>query len=111
MRRSTQRQRLKPLPAVAFLTLIALFTAQAQFGGPPPGPRGPAKNIAPFDLTGYWVSLVTEDWRVPVMTPPKGDFPGVALKPAGRMVAEASAPPQDVMAGVPVKAHVAAAPS
>jgi hypothetical protein len=28
-------------------------------GGPPPAP----KAAAPVDLTGYWVSVVTEDWR------------------------------------------------
>ena len=53
----------------------ALF---AQFpGGPPPGPPKPAKAIAPIDLTGYWVSIVTEDWRFRMIAAPKGDFAGV----------------------------------
>ena len=37
---------------------------------PPPGP----KASAPIDLTGYWVSLVTEDWRYRMLTAPKGDY-------------------------------------
>jgi len=40
-----------------------------QGGGPPPTPRAAALT----DLTGYWVSLVTEDWRYRQFTPPKGD--------------------------------------
>ena len=40
------------------------------------------------DLTGYWVSLVTEDWRWRMMTPPKGDYPSVPLNPEGRRVAD-----------------------
>ena len=34
----------------------------AQFPGPPPGPPKPAKAIAPIELTGYWVSIVSEDF-------------------------------------------------
>ena len=40
------------------------------------------------DLTGYWVSLVTEDWRWRMMTPPKGDYPSVPLNAEGRRVAD-----------------------
>src|SRR3954449_5861867 len=39
--------------------------------------RGPVgktpKDSAPIDLTGYWVSIVSEDWRFRMLTPPKGD--------------------------------------
>ena len=35
----------------------------AQFGPPPAGPPKPPKVAAPIDLTGYWVSIVSEDWR------------------------------------------------
>ena len=38
-------------------------------GGPPPTPRAAALA----DLTGQWVSLVTEDWRYRMFTAPKGD--------------------------------------
>ena len=48
-------------------------------GGPPPTPQAQA----PFDMTGTWVSLVFEDWRWRMMTPPRGDFAGVLLTPAG----------------------------
>ena len=43
----------------------------AQRGGPAGGERAAA---APVDLTGYWVTVVTEDWRYRMVTPPKGDI-------------------------------------
>src|SRR3954466_5978468 len=45
---------------------------------------GTAKAAAPVDLTGYWVSVVTEDWRWRMVTPIKGDFASVPLNPEGR---------------------------
>ena len=32
------------------------------------------KSTAPIDLTGTWVSIITEDWRYRFLTSPKGDF-------------------------------------
>jgi hypothetical protein len=63
--------------------LVASIPAMAQFGGGPPRATGPAKTIAPIDVTGYWVSLVTEDWRFRMFAAPKGDFAGVDLNQAG----------------------------
>ena len=53
--------------------------------GPPPTPRAQA----PEDLTGYWVSVVTEDWRWRMVTPQKGDYASVPLNAEGRRVADA----------------------
>jgi hypothetical protein len=50
-----------------------------------PSPRA----IAPVDLTGYWVSVVTEDWAWRMRTPPKGDYASIPLNDAGRRVADA----------------------
>ena len=43
-----------------------------QRGGPPPAQS--AKVAAPVDITGYWVSIVTEDWieRMSPDSPPSG---------------------------------------
>ena len=59
---------------LALLLGVAASTTQllSQRGGPPPLPASP-RATAPVDLTGYWVSLVPEDWRFRVVTPPKGD--------------------------------------
>ena len=57
--------------------------------------RRPPKEAAPVDLTGYWVSVVTEDWRYRMMTPAKGDYPSIPLNPEGRKVADAWDPAKD----------------
>jgi len=46
------------------------------------------KAAAPVDLTGTWASIVTEDWRWRVMTPPKGDYASLPLNPEGKRVAD-----------------------
>jgi hypothetical protein len=55
------------------------------------GRGGPAaktpQEAAPIDLTGYWVSIVSEDWRFRMLTPPKGDYPNFLLNPAGAKLA------------------------
>ncbi len=58
---------------------------QAPASGPP---RVSAQASAPIDLTGYWVSVVTEDWRWRMLVPPKGDYASVPLSAAGRRVAD-----------------------
>jgi hypothetical protein len=81
----------------------------AQFGGGPPGPPRTAKASAPEDLTSYWVSLVTEDWRWRMVTPAKGDYDGVPLNQAARKAADAWDPAKDESAGNACKAYGAAA--
>jgi hypothetical protein len=53
-----------------------------------PRPADSPRAMAPVDLTGYWVSVVTEDWRWRMMTPPKGDYASVPLNPEGRKAAD-----------------------
>ena len=67
------------------------------------------KANAPMDPTGYWVSIVTEDWRYRMMTPAKGDFPSIPLNPEGRKVADAWDPAKDEAAGNQCKGYGAGA--
>ncbi len=68
----------------------------AQFPpGPPPGPPPSPRASAPIDLTGTWVSIINEDWRWRMVTPPRGDFPGIPLSAAGRKLAESWEPATD----------------
>jgi hypothetical protein len=95
------------------LLLILILTAGANLyaqgrGGPPPGPPPVPKAAAPVDLTGYWVSLVTEDWRYRMVTPPKGDYTSVPLNPEGKKVADAWDPAKDEASGDQCKAYGAA---
>jgi len=98
---TTITSRVLAIPAFA----VALF---AQSPGPPPGPPRPAKIIAPIDLKGYWVSIVTEDWRFRMIAAPKGDFAGVPLNPEGAKVAQQWDPAKDEAAGNQCKAYGAA---
>ena len=57
------------LAAAGILFLVSPVDAQRR-GGPPPTGRA----AAPTDLTGYWVSIVSEDWIWRMTLPEKGDF-------------------------------------
>src|SRR4051812_17810524 len=43
---------------------------------------------APVDLTGYWVSVVTEDYRWRMVTPLKGDAASVPINGEGRKIVD-----------------------
>ena len=82
-----------------------LDPANAQPGrGAPPVARTP-KAGAPIDLTGYWVSIVSEDWRFRMVTPPKGDHPDFLLNPEGIKLADAWDAAQDEAAKDHCKAY------
>ncbi len=70
--------------------------------------RGAAQNArasAPVDLTGYWVSVVSEDWRLRMATPRKGDFESLPNFTAdGRRVADSWDLDKDNAAGLQCKA-------
>jgi hypothetical protein len=68
-------------------------------GGRGGAPQQTPKAAAPIDITGYWVSVVTEDYRYRMLTPPKGDYLGVPLNPAGRKIADAWDPAKDEASG------------
>jgi hypothetical protein len=84
--------------AAAPLLLLAL--------GVPATPKTP-KDDAPIDLTGNWVSVVTEDWRWRMLIPKKGDYTSVPLSAEGRKVADMWDPSQLATDGC--KAYGAAA--
>jgi hypothetical protein len=90
------------LALAASLGLIAVTGVYGQGRGGRGGPPGPPKTPkagALYDITGYWVSVVTEDWRFRMVTPPKGDYVGVALNEQGRKLADAWDPTKDEAAG------------
>ena len=88
--------------AAALLTAVA-GQAIAQPRAPASSPASP-KAGAPIDLTGYWVSVVSEDWRHRMATPRKGDYESVPLNANGRRAADAWNLDADDAAGVQCKA-------
>lgn len=94
---------------VAGLLIAAPIPTHAQRGpGGQAGPPPTAQAAAPLDLTGYWVSIVTEDWRYRMVIPAKGDHPSVPLNAEGVRVANAWDPDKDAAAGEQCKAYGAA---
>ena len=89
--RTLQRARLARLiVGVAVLGVMAASVSAQRGGGaaaPAAAPQSP-QAAAPIDLTGYWVSIVNEDWRWRMVTPPKGDYASVPISPEGRKVAD-----------------------
>jgi hypothetical protein len=92
---------------VCVLIALSAISAQAQRGRGGAAPAT-AKQQAPIDLTGYWVSVVTEDWRYRMITAPKGDHPGLPLNEEGNRVANSWDPAKDEEAGEQCKAYGAA---
>jgi hypothetical protein len=69
------------------------LAGQGRGRGAPPAPPGRAG--APVDLTGTWVSVITEDWQWRMRTPAKGDTTSVPLNGAGRKLADTWEPSMD----------------
>lgn len=83
-------------------TLIAslvIGSAFAQGRGGAPQASQTAKARAPIDITGYWISVVTEDYRYRMLTPPKGDYLGVPMNAEARKLADAWDPAKDEASG------------
>jgi hypothetical protein len=64
-----------------------------------------AEGQAVIDLTGYWVSMVNEDWRWRMMTPARGDYSSVPLNAEGKRVADTWDPVKDEREGNQCRAY------
>jgi hypothetical protein len=102
------RARLRFLAVIAAVALCAAAArVDAQRGGGPPA--GPPRTVAPIDLTGYWVSIVSMDWRWRMVTPAKGDYLGIPMNAASKTAADAWDPAKDEAAGEQCKSYGAPA--
>jgi hypothetical protein len=88
------------LPVAMLVIVSSMVYGQGRGGGgrgaaPPKTP----KEAAPIDLTGYWAAVVTTDWRWRMTVPPKGDYQGIPITPAGKALADTWDPAKDEAAG------------
>lgn len=67
-----------------------------------------ARAQAPIDLTGYWVSLVTEDWLYRMVTPAPGDVASVPVTNQAKQASKSWDPARDEAEGNQCKAYGAA---
>ena len=97
------------LIAVTFAAAAPLALLQAQQGGrgqgAPAGPPPTGRAAAPYDIAGYWVSLVTDDWRYRMLTPPKGNVDYLPITAEGRRVTNTWDAAKDAAAGQQCKAY------
>jgi hypothetical protein len=92
----------------ATVALLTSMPLHAQRGGGRGGPPPAAREAAALDLTGYWVSVIVEDWKWRMVTPKKGVYDSLPLNPEARKVAEAWDPARDEAAGEQCRAYGAA---
>jgi len=100
-----------PAAAAAVIALVVVWpqtvAVPAVFAQGPaaaPAPKTP-KDAALVDLTGYWVAIVSEDWRFRMVTAPRGDYPNVPLNAEGKKMADAWDPAKDEASGERCRAY------
>jgi hypothetical protein len=91
-------------PLVTLLLVTAQPRAAGQDRGMPAKAAATAKASAPVDMTGYWVAVVTKDWRFRMVTPRKGDYQSVPMTEQARKIADAWDPVADAASGDQCKA-------
>jgi hypothetical protein len=96
------------LVAIAIACALAPAALNAQRGGRGRGAPTTAREGAAIDLTGYWVSVISEDWKFRMVTPKKGVYDSLMLNAEGRRVADTWDPAKDETAGEQCRAYGAA---
>jgi hypothetical protein len=108
--RTVMLQAIRMFMLVAMLSLVLGASLSGQNrNNAQASPTGPPRATALKDFTGYWMSVVTEDWRYRMVVPDKGDFVSVPLNFAGRTAANSWDPAKDQTAGNQCKGYGAAA--
>ena len=90
---------------LAVCSLSISTAVHPQRAATPAAPPRSAREAAPVDFTGYWVSPVMEDWRWRMVTPLKGDAASVPVNAAARAVIDAWDPAADEAAGDACRAY------
>ena len=98
----------RALVSICAIATVVPVHAQRGRGGGAAAPAN-ARSAAPIDITGYWVSPITEDWKYRMVTPKKGVFDALPLNAEGRKVGESWDPARDDAAGEQCRAYGAPA--
>jgi len=93
------------ISAISALMIVSAISLGAQQAPAAPPPPRTAKSVAPIDITGYWVAVITEDWRWRMLTPAKGDYASVPINDEGRRVADGWNLAKDEAAGLACKPY------
>jgi len=99
--RSLFNARLLAVVVIAVLVCPSLRAQRGGRGGPPPSARAGAA----FDPTGYWVSVITEDWKLRMVTPARGVYDTLPLNAEGRRLGDLWDPDRDRREGEECRAY------
>ncbi len=93
------------------LLAVRMFDQVAVAGQAPASPPIPtsAQASAPIDLTGYWVSIITEAWRFRMVTPARGDYASIPITKAAFDAADQWTADKDIASGDLCKSYGGAA--
>lgn len=99
----------RPCEARSLLRAGPLLLCSVALASPASAQPAAGRDAAPVDLTGYWVSLITQEWPQRMLTPPKGDHRYIPLNEAGRAEAALWNPENDDLAGNECRGYAAPA--
>lgn len=87
-----------------------LLASMGVWAQPPGGRRQnqTAEAAAPFDATGYWVSMITHDWLLRMVVPQRGQYTDVPITQEAKDFADAWRPGPVETAGQQCEAYGAA---
>jgi hypothetical protein len=91
--------------AAAALSTVPLHAQRGRGAGAAPET---ARAASAIDLTGTWVSVISEDWPQRMLPPRKGEYTRIPLTAAARKVADTWDPARDDAAGEQCKGYTAA---
>src|SRR5437899_7677206 len=92
------------LCSLVLIVFLISPPAAAQRGGRGQ-PPATARQAAALDVTGYWVSVIMEDWKFRMVTPKKGVYDTLTLNAEGRRIGDTWDPARDEAAGEQCKAY------
>lgn len=99
--RSLIRGRMQLICAGVLGLFSTVLPAQPPQGDATQTPR----DAAPVDFTGNWVSVIAEDWRYRMLTPPAGELYGLPVNALAQEVMNAWDPDADEAAGLACKGY------
>jgi hypothetical protein len=93
---------------IAGFALAGATSIAAQRGQGPAAAPQTARQAAAIDVTGTWVSVISEDWPLRMLPLRKGEYVRIPLTAAARKVADTWDPVRDETAGQQCKGYTAA---
>ncbi|MGH8205352.1 MAG: hypothetical protein ACRETK_01115 [Steroidobacteraceae bacterium] len=73
-----------------------------------PGKPVSAREQAPFDLSGYWTSVITQNWRYRMIVPGPGEYADIPINRKAKQMADAWRAAAQIAAGKQCEAYGAA---